>query len=365
MFTSILVFILVLSVLILVHEFGHFFVARKSGIKVEEFGFGLPPRIFGKKIGETIYSINAFPFGGFVRLHGEQEEGEEINIKRSFLHKSKKTRALVIIAGVIMNFILAITVFAIAYSFTGIPRETGKVKVIDVASGSPAQEAGIAIGDVVTKVGGEMVSSSDDFIVKTATYKGNKVTFEIQRAENTMKINLSPRENPPEGEGPIGVTITTMEVYFPPVWQRPFYGIYYGFKEGVYWGKTIVLSLGNLILEIFKGNLPKGVSGPIGIYAVTTEASKGGILALLNFVGILSVNLAILNIFPFPALDGGRLLFIGIEAVTRKKVPNKIEMIINNIGFLLLLSLLLVITAGDIKRLIVTGGIEGFINSML
>lgn len=368
MFGSILIFILVLSVLVLSHEFGHFFVAKKSGVKVEEFGFGLPPRIWGKKIGETLYSVNALPFGGFVRLHGEQEEGQNTDTSRSFLHKRKIIRALVITAGVIMNFILAIVMFAIVYSFSGIPRDTGKIKVVDVTAGSPAQKAGIVVGDTITKVAGETVTSSDAFISKTAEYKGKSVSYEIERNVNgnikDIKINVTPRENPPAGEGPVGVTITTIEIYYPPVWQRPFYGIYYGFKDGIYWGKTILFSLGDMISTLASGKKVQGVSGPIGIYAVTTEASKGGFLSLLNFIGILSVNLAILNILPFPALDGGKLLFIAIEAVTRKKVPTKVEAIVDNVGFLILITLLLVISFGDVRRLISTGSIEGFINSM-
>jgi len=369
MLVSILIFILVLSILILVHELGHFIVARKSGIKVEEFGFGLPPRLFGKKIGETIYSINALPFGGFVRLHGEQEETEETNIRRSFLHKSKKKRFLVVIAGVIMNFLLAIVCFAIVYSFSGVPKETGRLKVIDISTDSPAQKAGIVVGDVITKIGKDSVSSSNDFIEKTATLKGKSTSFEIERTvgdqKSNLKINLTPRENPPEGEGPIGVTITTMEIYFPPVLLRPFYGIYYGFKDALYWGKTIAVGLWDLIAGVFRGVAPKDVSGPIGIFAITTEAAKSGILTLINFVGLLSVNLAVLNILPFPALDGGRLLFIGIEAITRKKVSSKLEGTIHSIGMIILLSLLLLITIGDIRRLITFKGIEGFINSMV
>jgi regulator of sigma E protease len=364
MIVSILIFLLVLSVLILVHELGHFIVAKKSGIMVEEFGIGLPPRLFGKKIGETIYSLNWLPFGGFNRLHGERDEEGLTDLSRSFLHKSKKIRALVVVAGVIMNFILAIVAFAIVYSFTGIPRDTGKLKVIDVAVGSPAQAAGIVVGDIVTKVGKDPIASSDDFISKTAALKGKNTVFEIQRNGSAIKINLTPRVNPPSGEGPIGVTITTMEIYYAPIWQRPFYGIYYGFKDAIFWGQTIVVGLWGLFAGLLKGQTPQGVSGPIGIFAVTTEAAKNGILTLINFVGILSVNLAILNILPFPALDGGRLLFIGIEAVTKRKIPNRVEGMINQIGMIILLTLLLVITIGDIRRLITFGGIQGFINSI-
>lgn len=368
MLASILVFILVLSVLILSHEFGHFIVARKSGVKVEEFGFGLPPRIWGKKIGETIYSINALPFGGFVRLHGEQEETDETNLRRSFLHKGKKVRALVSVAGVIMNFVLAIFIFAIVYSFSGIPKDTGLIKILEVANDSPAAKAGIVVGDIITKINEETVYSSDDFVAKTADKKGVRTSYEIQRTVDGEQILntvfLVPRENPPEGEGAIGVVVTTMEIYYPPVWQRPFYGMYYGFTDAVFWGKTIVMGLSDMVVGVFQGESVEGVSGPIGIYAITTEASKGGFLTLINFVGILSVNLAILNILPFPALDGGRLLFIGIETLTKKKVSTKTEAMINNIGFILLITLLLAITIGDIKKLIVFKGVEGFLNSM-
>lgn len=369
MIVSILVFILVLSVLVLVHELGHFIVARRAGIKVEEFGFGIPPRLIGKKFGETIYSINALPFGGFVRLHGENDEEGISDSKRAFLHKSKKARALVVVAGVIMNFILAIVSFAIVYSFSGIPRDTGKLKIIDVTAGSPAHVAGIVVGDIVTKVGKDPVNSSDSFISKTSALKGIKTVFEIQRlingSESTVKISLTPRENPPAGEGPIGVTITSMEIYFPPVWQRPFYGIYYGFKDALFWGQTIAVGLWGLLGGLFRGQVPQDVSGPVGIFAVTTEAAKSGIITLINFVGILSVNLAILNILPFPALDGGRLLFIGIEALTGRKVSPKVEGAIHNIGMIILLTLLLAITIGDVRRLITFGGIQGFINSMV
>ncbi|MCX6704805.1 MAG: M50 family metallopeptidase [Candidatus Woesebacteria bacterium] len=369
MLVSILIFLLVLSILILVHELGHFIVARRAGVKVEEFGFGIPPRLIGKKIGETIYSINALPFGGFVRLHGENYEEGITDPKRAFLNKSKKVRVMVIVAGVIMNVLLAVVAFAIVYSFSGIPRETGKLKVIDVATGSPAQVAGIIVGDVITKIGKDTVTSSDDFAGKITASKGKRTVFEIQRTtgdqSSPVKITLTPRENPPQEEGSIGITYTTMEIYYPPVWQRPFYGIYFGFKDALFWGQTIAVGLWGLIAGIFKGQTPQGVSGPVGIFAVTTEAAKGGVLMLINFLGILSVNLAILNILPFPALDGGRILFIGIEAVTGRKVSPKVEGVIHNIGMIILLMLMLAITIGDIRRLITFGGIQGFLNSMV
>lgn len=369
MFTSILIFLLVLSVLVLVHEFGHFIMARRAGILVEEFGFGLPPRLFGKKIGETIYSINWLPFGGFVRLHGEMDE-EGITIKkRAFLYKSKLVRTSVIVAGVIMNFILALVAFSVVYSFSGIPRDTHQVKIVDVSADSPAQTAGVLVGDIVTKVNKTDVTNVDSFISLVNDQKGRQGTFEIQRDINGQKsvvdLKMTPRENPPQDQGALGVTITTTEIYFPPIWQRPFYGAYYGFKEAMFWGWTILAGLWSIITEIFHGQTPQGVSGPVGIFAVTTEAARSGLMTLINFVGILSVNLAILNILPFPALDGGRLLFIGIEAVTGRRVTPKIEATIHTVGMIILLALLLVITIGDVRRLVLAGSIDGFLKSIV
>lgn len=335
-------------------------MARRAGIMVEEFGFGLPPRAIGKKIGETIYSINWLPFGGFVRLHGEVEEEGITNPRRAFLNKGKKIRISVVVAGVIMNFLLGILAFAIVYSFSGIPRDTHQIKVVDISPDSPAVTSGLVIGDIIRGADGKTFSDVNSFISYIDSKKGQKVTIETQG----KKLTLTPRANPPAGEGPLGVTITTTEIFYPPVWQRPFYGIYYGFKDAIFWGQTIVVGLWSLIVNLFRGHIPTDVAGPVGIFAVTTEAARSGLLTLINFIGILSVNLAILNIIPFPALDGGRLLFIGIESVIGKRVVPKVEAMVHTVGMIILLVLLLAITIGDVRRLITTGGINGFINSI-
>lgn len=364
MIGSILIFLLVLSVLVIVHEFGHFFMARKLGVWVEEFGFGLPPRIIGKKIGETLYSLNLFPFGGFVRLHGEDSDERLKEPKRSFIKKSKKARFVIVIAGVVMNFLLAVVSFGIVYSFSGIPRDTENVKVVEVIAGSPAQIAGLVVGDVIRKVGKEDVADVAKFVGLVEQAKGKRVQLEIERA-GVIKLSITPRENPPEGEGPLGVVITSSEIYFPPVILRPFYGVYYGFKDAVFWGGNIAAGLFQIIKGLFAGNVPQDIAGPVGIFAITSKAAQYGILAVINFVGILSVNLAILNILPFPALDGGRLLFIGIEKAIGRKVLPKLESVVHIIGMIILLLLLLAITAHDIQRLISAGGIGGFLDSVV
>jgi regulator of sigma E protease len=367
--SSILVFVIVLSILVLVHEAGHFFAAKKAGVWVEEFGFGIPPRIWGKKVGETIYSINLLPFGGFVKLHGENTDEGVTDVKRAFLNKDKKTRAAIVTAGVIMNFILGIFAFGIVYTFSGIPKETNDVKILEVASSSPAQEAGLLSGDIVRKVDGQEITSTSQFVGEIDKYKGEKVTITVDRniagKSESKEVSLVPRANPPGEEGPIGVVISSVEIYFPPIWQRPFVGVYYGFKDALYWGKTLVLALGGIFTNLLKGHTPKDIAGPVGIFAITSEAAKVGLLAVINFVGVLSVNLAIINIIPFPALDGGRLAFIGIESLFGRRVMPKVESVIHTVGMVILLILLLAITASDVTRLIQNGGVSGFIDSFL
>lgn len=361
MIWSILTFLFVLSILVIVHEFGHYWVAKRNGIWVEEFGFGLPPRVFGKKIGDTIYSINLLPFGGFVRLHGEMSEDGVTKKNRAFLNKSLWVKTSVIVAGVVMNFLLAVLAFGIVYSFTGIPRDTQEVKVLNIATNSPAQDAKLLVGDIVRKVDGQEVKSVPEFVSKIEAKKGKKVVLELQ----DRKVTIIPRVSPPTGEGPLGVAITNTETYFAPVWQRPFYGAYYGTKEAIFWGKNVLTGFGSIFTDLFHGRAPKDVSGPVGVFAVTTEAAKSGVLSLINLLGIISVNLAILNIIPFPALDGGRLLFIVIEAIFGKKVAPKLESIIHSVGMAILLLAILAITIKDVRGLISAGSISGFLQDMV
>lgn len=367
MVTSIALTVAVISVLILVHELGHFLAAKRAGLWVEEFGIGIPPRLFGKKIGETIYSVNLFPFGGFVRLHGENTQVDITKPKRAFLNQSKKTRASIVVAGVFMNFLLAIVAFAIVYSFSGIPQETENVRIAEIAESSPAMSSGFMAGDIVRKVGDLDVTSNDEFIQTLVGKESEEVTFFVERLgeDELLEIKSTPRSSPPEGEGALGVVISTTETYFPSIGERLIKGVYYGFKEAIFWTTVVVTGFAQIIMGLFKGEVPQEIAGPVGIYALTAQAASYGILALINFVGILSVNLMILNILPFPALDGGRLVFIVIESFIGRKVLPRVENIIHAVGMAILLLLLLAITYKDIRRLIEAGGISGFIETVL
>lgn len=380
---TLLLFIAILSLLVFVHELGHFLAAKKAGILVEEFGFGLPPKIWGKKIGETTYSINALPFGGFVKLYGEDGSGEVLldGAKgRAYFEKSIPRRLSVLVAGVTMNLLLAIVSFSILYFVLGIPTKTGKIKILGITKDSPAESAGLKENDEIVSVDGTKVVSVDEFIKLTAERVGKKIQLEIGRDEDNpckpsteskvpgeaatseadlgckgenMLISLIPRESPPEGEGALGVVISETELKKYPWWQMPYLGVREGFKESLTWGKMILSSLKQTITNlIVVGKVPSDVAGPVGIFQITGQVAKDGFLAVLQFLGILSVNLAIINILPFPALDGGRLIFLGYEAVFRRKVSSKFEMLVNQIGMAILLSLMVLITINDVIRLV-------------
>lgn len=355
---TLLIFLLVLSVLVLVHEFGHFIVAKKGGVKVEEFGLGLPllPKIFSFRIGETLYSIYPVLFGGFVRLYGEEKLVEK-DRERAFSSKPRLLRASVIAAGVVMNFLLAVVAFSILYSVVGIPRKSEEVRVIGILDNSPAKSSGLTPGDTIYKIDGERINTNDSFITLVEKKKGKEISVEVKNKSGEAKvIKVTPRENPPEGEGPLGVVITDSEQYFPPLWQRPFVGVWYGLQEAIHWGGIVFGSMIALFTTLATtASLPKDLAGPVGIFQITgTVASQGGFLAVLQLLGILSINLAILNIIPFPALDGGRLLFVIIDAVLGKRSKDllpKIEEKANMVGFALLMVLLISITFQDFERL--------------
>ncbi len=356
---DILIFLLVLSILVFVHELGHFLMARRAGIKVEEFGFGFPPRVWGKKIGETIYSINLFPIGGFVRLYGEDDEVKEER-EKAFYYKGRFIRTSVIVAGVLMNLLLAVVAFSIISWVVGVPRETGQVKIIGIAKDSPAQKAGLQEEDIVLSVDGQTFSQTKGFIAPATNLfiesinkkKGEEIVLLIKRQESEFAISLVPRKEPPQGEGALGVAVSSSELVHPPLWQRPFVSIWEGGNEAVFWVKAIAVGVSQMASSLVAGRAPEGIAGPIGIFQITSHAASLGVLSLISFVGILSINLAILNILPIPALDGGRLLFIIVEAIFGRRILPTFERYAHTAGMIILLILILLVTFQDITRLL-------------
>lgn len=347
---DLLLFIFALSLLVLVHEFGHFLAAKITGVRVEEFGLGLPPKIIAKKIGQTIWSLNWLPIGGFCRLYGEDETGHG---REAYNRKNPSQKTAIVLGGVIMNILLSITIFAVVYTIVGIPRQTDKVKILAVAKGSPAEIAGLTENDWIREVEGQVITTASELTEKVNQYKGNKVVLFVQTKNGQEKIFLvDVRQNPPEGEGAIGIAISNTELT-KIKWYQFYQGIGAGLREAYYWGKVIASGVYQMIAGLFTGQIPKDISGPIGMYQATSSIKKDqGLLAVAHFFGVVSVNLAIVNILPFPALDGGRIIFVIYELIRRRPANQKLETLVNQIGMFILLSLILLITAGDILRIV-------------
>lgn len=359
MIITILAFIIVLSILVLIHELGHFLVAKKLGIKVEEFGFGFPPRLFGVKRGETIYSINLLPVGGFVKLYGEDAAGggslktkdteSKKDVKRAFYARPIWQRFSVVVAGVVMNFVLAVVIISYLFGSQGVALPTENVRITDVLPNSPAAVAQLQKGDEILTVNGISLKTTNEFISIIKENLDKEVTLIVKKDGQEKEVMLTPRKDFPEGEGPVGVGITNIEVKKYPWWQAPFFGT----LEALRFSWMIVSGLGDMIFGfLFKGVQPEGVAGPVGVAQLTGQAVSYGVTATLWLTALLSINLAVLNVLPIPALDGGRLFFILIEVVTRKKVNPKYEGYAHAAGIAVLLSLMLLITVFDVMRLI-------------
>ena len=302
--------------------------------------------------------MNWLPLGGFVKLYGEDmENAEQASSPEAFFNKPIWQRACVLLAGVIMNFALGVFVFGIVYTHIGIPTTTNKVIIVDVVKGSPADKAGIAVESQVEKIvsGKTTVAFSgiDDFVKQVDSLKGKEIEITLLDKNGTEKmVKVTPRLNPPEGQGALGVALSNVEMKMYPIWQMPFRGMKVGLSEAWGWGKEIVGNLWLIIYNLFTGKgLPKDVSGPIGIYQVSKQVYAVGWVAVLQFMGILSINLAILNVVPFPALDGGRVAFLAIEKIIGKRRKNKIEGYVNTAGMIFLIGLMLLVTVKDVIKL--------------
>ena len=357
--TTAIVFIAVLAILVLAHEMGHFFVAKWSGMRVDEFGLGFPPRLFKIKRGGTVYSINLIPLGGFVKIHGES--GEDIENPESFASKPIWKRFLVLVAGVVMNVVLAWALFSGGFMY-GLPvavENSGisgadirdvQTQVTYVLPDSPADEAGMKLGDEVLAVGDTSVvddAEARELIAQAEV--GEEISIIVSRVGEAepVEIVVAPTEIE-EDFIAIGAQLTTTGLAKLPVHKAMLYG------ASLTYDMTVATAVGfwNLISRLFQGEgVGLGVAGPIGIAVMTGEVAELGIVYLINFAAILSINLAILNIIPFPALDGGRILFLVIELFRRKPATPKIEGAVHGIGFALLMLLVILITYKDIVNL--------------
>ncbi len=357
--------IIVLGIVVVVHEFGHYFAAKKFGVKVEEFGFGFPPR--AKKLfkrGETLFTLNWIPFGGFVKLFGENPDDSknpEVDQSRNLNSKPKWQQAIILVAGVVMNFLLAGVLFSIGF-MSGMPvsidsentvAQNKRLVVSVVQKDSPADLAGLPDGITLVSLDGnfEAVTSISEMQKYIREHEDKPVEVAYKKTSEVETVTVTPKRGV-AGENLIGIGVG---LDFVGEIKLPFFkAIGEGFATA---GRTvwqIVLFFVHFIGGIFgsaNGVSGSDVAGPVGIAGLATQAFNTGFVYFLAFIAIISANLAVLNLIPFPALDGGRLLFIGIEAITRRKMNQNIVGWINMIGFGLLLLLMLVVTYKDIVKL--------------
>ena len=367
--TIIIAFISLVSLFIL-HEFGHFILAKIFHVKVEEFGIGYPPRLLGKKIGDTLYSLNLLPFGAFVKIPGEIER---INEKGSFSAQPLLKRALIAFGGVLSFWIISAILFSIVFSL-GAEMTIGdeetknvinpKVQIAGVAVDSPAKVAGLEVGDTIKQFQispkeslqlptGQanlkfQISKVMELQELTEKYKGEEITLTVERGKEVFDVKLTPRILPPVGEGPMGIALvrTATKVY--PWWLSPWQGILTAAKMTA----AIIQGYYQAIKNSFLG-LPSEVElmGPVGIFHLFVQASELGVNYFLQFIGVIAIYVALFNILPIPSVDGGKLLFISIEAIRKKPISPKIEQNITATFFVFLVALSILVAIKDLSRI--------------
>jgi regulator of sigma E protease len=361
---SILLFLAVLFVLVLVHEWGHFITAKKTGMRVDEFAIGFPPKLFGIKKGETEYNFNLLPIGGYVKIYGEnREEGEAATADsgRAFHARPKWAQAVVLLAGIIMNILFAWLLFS-ATLLIGVPQAVDEAGASDEATLIVAGTLKYAPADGVLPVGAQIIKAEVDMqsldkptptsFSEFITASGETpvtVTYRHKNEENSVAILPKAglvAESPEKAI--IGTSLAFIEVKQLGVFEA----VIEGFKMTVQGTVSIITGLYTLIRDAFVGKADlASVAGPVGIVGMVGDAASYGLAPLLTFTAIISLNLAVINLLPFPALDGGRLLFVAIEAVTRKEIPPAWTGWTNVVGFVLLMLLMAAVTFNDISRL--------------
>ncbi len=352
---TIIVFFVILLTLVLVHEFGHFLVAKITGCRIEEFAFGFPPRLFSKTIGDTKYSFNLLPLGGYVKIEGENMD-ETAPAPTSFASKSVPARLLILVAGVVMNFLLAVILLSVQAGI-GVPTAASdenshalknpKTFIVGIEPGSPAASAGINELDRIYRIAGITNPSIQEVQTAISAHAGQEITIIIERMGLEKTFTLIPRANPPTGEGPLGISLQAVGLLADPWWKAPYTGLTRAWQMLL----SIITQFQVLIRQIIsQGTVSQALTGPVGIAFYAKEVTNLGLSYILEFAALISLNLALINILPIPALDGGRVMFVLIEGLVGKRMPNKIEQISHLAGFVLLITLMVLITLKDIKQ---------------
>lgn len=357
---TIILFVIILGILVLVHELGHFMAAKKAGVRVDEFGFGYPPKALtlGRKWG-TLFTLNWLPFGGFVKIFGENYDSES-KAEGSFVNVSKKWQATILAGGVVFNILFAWLLFSIGF-MVGIPvpveNEFGaqvkdaKLTVISVIPDSPAENVGIKSGDkILSLTSGDVTLNlpSIDEVPAFVNDSNDSIMLSVMRGSEKIDFLIKPEEGLIEGKKVIGINMDMVGTLRLPIHRS----VIEGFRATYKISYLTIDGLTTLIADAVRGRADiSGVSGPVGIVGLVGDASKLGFAYLITFTALISINLAIINLVPFPALDGGRLLFVFIEGLTGKKIKPVIAQVLNTLGFVILIALMLIVTYRDILKL--------------
>jgi len=339
--------IIIFGLLIFVHEFGHFIVAKFVGIRVEEFSIGMGPKAFSVQKGETLYSIRVLPIGGYVKMTGESGIEEEdilsVNDPGRFNNKSVAQRAGVVVAGPLMNFLLAVLLFALFFTFVGIPAADTSTRIGDIVAESPAENAGLRAGDKIIAIDGQNVEQWSEMVEVIHGQPGKELHFTIERSGNIIELNITPQLDTESKVGLIGVTPNSQ-------WNKtnPLKALGIALKRTL----EIIIFTFIAIVQMITGKMGVGeVAGPVGIVKLIGESAQVGLIYLVNLTALISINLGLLNLLPIPALDGSKLIFLGIEGLRGKPIDARKENFVHIIGFALLMTLMLIITYRDIVRL--------------
>jgi regulator of sigma E protease len=351
MLTSALAFIAVFSVVVLVHEVGHFLSARQAGIVIEEFGIGYPPRIATLFVRNGVeYTLNVIPLGGFVKLRGEEDPTEP----GSFASKSAWVRIRTLGAGVAMNVLLAVVLFAGVY-LIGKPILQGQIMVESVLPYTPADDAGMWPGDVLLRIEGQDVQSFTELRERVRSLAGREIEVLLDRKGEPFSVRVTPRREPPAGQGALGITIAMAPGA---VVTTERYSLWKAISRGAVDVVTTIRAMIAGFAQMFRGGLRAGdITGPVGIYQISGIVARNGLISLMQWTGFLSLNLFLLNLLPIPGLDGGRIAFVVLEKVRGRRMAPQREGMAHVIGMLILLALTAVVSAFDILRLLSGGSV--------
>ena len=333
---TILIAILAFGVIVFIHELGHFLFAKKAGVRIHEFSIGMGPKIYSFQKGETVYSIRLLPLGGYVAMEGEDGDS---NDPRSFGNKSILERASILFAGPFFNIILTVVILVGIYVYQGFPSTTLK----DVINGSVAQKAGIQAGDTITEINGNSIKNWNELTRNIQNSNGKELKITIKRNEKEKKVNVTPESK--DGNYLIGIY---------PEYKKDIFGAFSNaLKVTIAMIIQMIVFLGKLITGNLPGGIGSSVAGPIGVISIVADATKVGIVNVMNLAAVISLNLGVLNLLPIPALDGGRLFFLFIEFLRGgKKIDPEKEGMVNLIGFGVLMVFMLFVTYKDIVRLV-------------